>query len=69
LLSRHPATAHWGVPDPVEVEGTEAQRRSAFKAAYVTLRRRVELLLALPIEKLEKLELQTRLREIGQVGA
>jgi arsenate reductase len=65
----HPATAHWGVPDPVEVEGTEAQRRSAFKAAYVTLRRRVELLLALPIEKLEKLELQTRLREIGQVGA
>jgi arsenate reductase len=65
----HPATAHWGVPDPVEVQGSEEDRRRAFQAAYATLRRRIELLLALPIDKLEKLELQTRLREIGQVQA
>ncbi len=65
----HPVTAHWGVADPVEADGTEEQRRQAFRTAYTTLRRRIELLLALPIEKLEKLELQTRVRENGQVGA
>jgi arsenate reductase len=63
----HPATAHWGVPDPVEAEGSDDDRRRAFRQAYATLRRRIELLIALPIDKLEKLELQTRLREIGQV--
>lgn len=61
----HPATAHWGVPDPVAVEGDDEARRRAFRSAYATLRRRVELLLALPLEKLEQLEAQVRLREIG----
>ena len=65
----HPASAHWGVPDPVEVQGTDEERRRAFRAAYVTLRKRVELLLALPLDKLEKLETQAKLREIGQVVA
>ena len=65
----HPASAHWGVPDPVAVEGTDDERRRAFRAAYATLRKRVELLVALPIEKLEKLEAQARLRDIGQVVA
>lgn len=65
----HPATAHWGVPDPVEAQGTEEDKRRAFQQAYATLRRRVELLLSLPIDKLERLELQTRLREIGQAQA
>ena len=54
----HPAVAHWGVPDPVGVEGSEDDRRRAFRAAYATLRKRVELLIALPVEKLEKLEAQ-----------
>jgi arsenate reductase (thioredoxin) len=65
----HPATAHWGVPDPVSVEGSMDERRAAFRSAYATLRRRVELLLALPLDKLERLEAQTKMREIGQVGA
>ena len=64
----HPATAHWGVPDPVAVVGDDEERRRAFRSAYATLRRRVELLLALPLEKLEQLEAQTRLREIGLVS-
>ena len=62
----HPATAHWGVPDPVSVEGSEDVRRGAFRSAYATLRRRVELLLALPLDKLNKIATQTKLREIGQ---
>ena len=61
----HPATAHWGVPDPAGVEGDEATRRKAFVAAMVTLRRRVELLVALPLEKLDRLTTQAKLREIG----
>lgn len=65
----HPALAHWGVPDPVSAEGDEDKRRHAFVAAFATLRRRVELLLALPLDKLDRLAAQGRLRDIGQVGA
>lgn len=65
----HPATAHWGVPDPVAVEGDDDTRRAAYRAAYATLRKRVELLLALPLEKLAHLETQDKVREIGKVEA
>ena len=65
----HPATAHWGVPDPVEAQGSDDARRHAFHQAYLTLRKRIELLLALPLEQLEQAELQQRLRAIGEVQA
>lgn len=65
----HPALAHWGVPDPVAVEGDVDKRRHAYLAAFATLRRRVELLLALPLDKLDRLAAQSKLREIGEVGA
>jgi arsenate reductase len=45
----HPATAHWGIPDPAHVEPIEA-RRAAFEAAYQALKRRIEAFLALPLE-------------------
>lgn len=62
----HPALAHWGVPDP-PAEGDEDSRRRAFTAAFATLRRRVELLTALPLDKLDQLAAQQKLRDIGQV--
>jgi len=65
----HPALAHWGVPDPVAATGDEDARRHAYTAAFATLRRRVELLLSLPLDKLDRLASQASLREIGQVGA
>ncbi len=65
----HPALAHWGVPDPAAVEGDDDHRRHAYVAAFATLRRRVELLLALPLDKLDRLAAQSRLREIGEVSA
>lgn len=65
----HPALAHWGVPDPVEATGDEDKRKRAYTAAFATLRRRIELLLALPLEKLDRLAAQSQLREIGRVGA
>jgi arsenate reductase len=63
-----PVTAHWGVPDPVAADGTEEARQRAFQSAWMMLRRRVELLLALPVEKLDRMAIQKALRAIGQEG-
>jgi len=59
-----PVTAHWGIADPAAVEG-EGQRE-AFWQAYLALKRRIDLLLALPIESLDELSLADRLRAIGK---
>ena len=64
----HPMTAHWGVPDPVAVEGDEEQRREAYRQAYLTLRKRIEAFIALPFERLGAGELQHQLRAIGDLG-
>ena len=63
-----PTTAHWGVEDPVGVEGDEDARRHAFMKAFAILRKRVELLLALPLDKLDRLAVQQQVREIGHLG-
>ena len=61
-----PTTAHWGVPDPAEVEGAEEEKRAAFRQAATALRRRIDLLVALPLEKLDRLGIQRRVRDIGK---
>jgi arsenate reductase len=61
-----PVTAHWGVPDPAAVTGTVDEQHRAFMDAAVTLKRRIELMLALPLPKLDALSLQRSLRDIGQ---
>ena len=61
-----PMSAHWGVEDPVEVQGTEEDKQRAFSAAFMTLRTRVALLVNLPIEKLDKLSLQHELNSIAK---
>ena len=65
----HPITAHWGVPDPVAADGDEEVRRRAFQSAWLMLCRRIDLLLALPLEKLDPLATQRELRAIGQTAA
>jgi arsenate reductase (thioredoxin) len=62
-----PLTAHWGVPDPAAVEGSEAQRMLAFREAFRALENRIKIFTSLPIEKLDRLTLQRRVREIGAV--
>jgi protein-tyrosine-phosphatase len=62
-----PMTAHWGVPDPALVTGSDDERQRAYRDAMRVLRRRIELFAALPIEKLSGLALQKRLRSIGRV--
>ena len=61
-----PMTAHWGIEDPAAVEG-EGQKR-AFWAAYQALQRRIQLFLALPIDSIDELSLQSRLKEIGKTA-
>lgn len=64
-----PTLAHWGVHDPVAENGDEDARKRAFVSAFAILRRRIELLLALPLDKLDRLAAQAKLQAIGQVGS
>jgi arsenate reductase (thioredoxin) len=61
-----PMSAHWGVPDPVGVEGDEATRQKAFADAFLVLSRRIALFANLPFDKLNKLSLQAELDQIGR---
>lgn len=61
-----PMSAHWGVPDPAAVEGNEAERRAAFAEAYRQLKNRISAFVSLPMESIDRLSLQRRIREIGQ---
>ncbi len=62
----HPATAHWGIPDPAQVEDIEEQA-AAFRKAAEQLTRRIQMFLALPIETMDKLALKEKLAEIGRI--
>ena len=61
-----PMTAHWGVNDPAASEGTDELKRSAFLRAFSELSTRINLLMSLPLEKLERQALQRKLAEIGR---
>ena len=66
IFPGQPMLAHWGMLDPAEVQGDEATKRAAFRDAFLLISRRIDLLLALPLEKLEGLPLEARLRAIGE---
>ena len=61
-----PMTAHWGLPDPAAVGGTEAERRAAFADTMRRLHSRIGIFVSLPIDSLDKLSLQNRLSAIGK---
>jgi arsenate reductase len=61
-----PMTAHWGLPDPAAVEGSDDEKRKAFMDAFVVIRRRVELFASLPLDKLDRLAVQRKAAEIGR---
>lgn len=63
-----PITAHWGIADPAAAQGSDDDKRKAFTGAFVELSTRINLLLALPIDKLDRLVLKKKLDEIGKVG-
>lgn len=62
----HPATAHWGYADPSEVEGSDAARHEAFRRTLHAIRGRLEQLVNLPGDKLQKLNLQQSARDLAR---
>jgi protein-tyrosine-phosphatase len=63
-----PVTAHWGIPDPAAVEGSDRDKRGAFLAAFAQLKSRISLLLDLPLASLDRQSLQKRLADIGNTS-
>jgi protein-tyrosine-phosphatase len=63
-----PMTAHWGLPDPAAVVGTEAERRQAFADTHRMLYQRIGIFVNLPIKELDKLSLQKHLDDIGRTA-
>lgn len=64
----HPVTAHWGVEDPAAFMDDPAQARKVAEAALRILRSRIQLLMSLPMEKLDRLALQAGVRSISGPG-
>ena len=64
----HPATAHWGLPDPAAVTGTDDDKRAAFRAIHDAMARRIEMLLALPIELMTPDARRAEMRRIGETA-
>jgi protein-tyrosine-phosphatase len=62
-----PMTAHWGLPDPAEATGSQAEIALAFADAYRMLERRIGIFVNLPMESLDQLTLQKQLRDIGRM--
>ena len=62
-----PATAHWGIADPAEATGTEAEMGAAFAEAHRMLAQRIGVFAALPLASLDAMSLQNKLREIGRM--
>lgn len=62
-----PMTAHWGIPDPAEAQGSAAEIGLAFKDAYRMMERRITIFAALPIRSLDKLSLQAKIKDIGRL--
>lgn len=63
-----PVSGHWGMPDPVKVEGTNAEKALAFQQAYGALKHRIEAFVALPIETLDRIALQKTVDDIGRAS-
>ena len=61
-----PMTAHWGFEDPSQAKGTEEERRRVFHRVFQEITARIQLFLSLPMEKLDALSLQQRLKDIGK---
>ena len=67
LWPGQPMTAHWGIPDPAAAEGSPAEVALAFKDAYRMLSQRIGIFTALPLRSLDRISLQSKLKEIGRL--
>jgi protein-tyrosine-phosphatase len=63
-----PMSAHWGVPDPAALEGSDAEKWAAFRSAFKTLENRIKIFTSLPIAALDRAKLQAQLNAIGNTA-
>jgi arsenate reductase (thioredoxin) len=61
-----PITAHWGIPDPAAVEGTEIEKKAAFAQAFKAMDRRIKLFLSLPIASIDQMRIKNHMDAIGK---
>jgi arsenate reductase len=66
LWPGQPVTAHWGFPDPAAAEGIDEEKRAVFTQTFHQIRNRVQLFLSLPLETLDRLAIENRMRAIGR---
>jgi arsenate reductase len=66
LWPGQPVTAHWGFPDPAAVVGTDDEKRAAFAQTLRQMRTRVQLFLSLPLETLDRMAIENKMRAIGK---
>ena len=66
LWPGQPVTAHWGFPDPAAAEGTDDEKRAVFAQTLRQMRTRVQLFLSLPLDALDRLAIEKKMRNIGQ---
>ena len=64
-----PMTAHWGVPDPAAVEGSDDDKRKAFFQTFNQLQNRISMFASLPLDKIDRIKLQKTLQDIGKTTA
>lgn len=62
-----PVTAHWGFPDPAAVEGSDEEKRAAFRAVFLGLKRRIGLMASLPLEALDRVAIQQEFKKLGSI--
>ncbi len=66
LWPGQPVAAHWGFPDPAAVEGSDEEKRAAFAQTLRQIRNRVQLFLSLPLETLDRMAIENRMKAIGR---
>jgi arsenate reductase len=67
LWPGQPVTAHWGFPDPAAVVGTDEEKHAAFALTLRQIRNRVQLFLSLPLETLDRMAIENRMRDLGKL--
>jgi hypothetical protein len=63
-----PIFAHWGMPDPADLEGNESDKGEAFEKTFRELAHRIHLFINIPIDKLDHLALEQKVKDIGSLG-
>jgi arsenate reductase (thioredoxin) len=64
----HPSTAHWGLEDPAAEQGSDEQKRAAFRKIFLQIEKRIEKFLALPLDQLSDVALKNELQKIGDAA-